>query len=119
MKSSKLDNLFNYSAFQNLTFQQAEDLYNKYGKADKTGLLKDAKMENITDVDADTLYLGLGLIVKSDGTKFLRQKYVDGMSTKTVREIFEGIKDQFNIAENLEAIEIDSVQDITGYMGEV
>lgn len=119
MKSSKLDNLFNYSAFQNLTFQQAEDLYNKYGKADKTGLLQDAKMENITDIDADTLYLGLGLIVKSDGTNFLRQKYADGMSTKTVREIFEGIKDRFNIAENLETIEINSVQDVTGFMGEV
>lgn len=67
-------------------------------------------MENA--IDPEILYLGVALLVNSDGRKFLEKKYSNGLGSKTVGEIFTDLKDQFNIAATIESIEINSLDDI-------
>lgn len=117
LKVSDLDAPFLYAPFQSMTFSWASVLFEKYKGKDLKWLLEESEFKGITN--AWSAFAVLALFVSGDGSKFLKKRYGETIQNMTIRDIIAGIKDTFDIAENIHDIEINGIQDITGFMGKI
>lgn len=117
LKVPDLDAPFLYAPFQSMTFSWATTLFEKYNGKDLKWLLEEPECKGITN--AWPAFAVLALFVSGDGSKFLRKRYGESIQNMTIRDIIAGIKDTFDIAENIHDIEINGIKDITGFMGKI
>jgi len=116
LKPSDIDAPFQYAPFQAMTYGEAKKMYNTY-KNNHSELLKQPQFKGITN--AESAFAALSVLVTGNGAEFLQKRYTSGLDSLNIKDIIGGIKDTFNLAENLQDLEIESMKDLGGFMGKI
>jgi hypothetical protein len=116
VKPTDIDSAFQYTPFLNMKYSEAQSLFEKY-KSNHKWMSAESQFKWITNIE--WAFAALALLVSWWSSSFLKNRFGNSLNNLSVREIFVGIKDSFDIAESIEDIEIGAFEDVTGFMWKI